>query len=298
MPIWDRDYMREPRPEPGPLQTVGALSVTTKLVIVNAVAFLLQVMSDRTELGVWMVQWLYNHPDGVLERYYLWQPLTSAFLHADFMHILFNMLFLWWFGRELEQIYGRRDFLWFYLLACYVGGMAYAVGGLLHTGLNPSIGASSGVMGVVVLYAFFFPNRQIWIYFLFPVKIWMVAVVYVAGDVLGFLGGGGGVANAAHLGGAAVGVLFRFYDLRWTTLTRRLTGRRRPRRGRYRDEAPRIIPLRRREPEPEPEGRLPNDEDRRMDALLERIKRDGMESLSAEEKTFLEEMSRKLRTRR
>ena len=305
MGIWDRDYMRERQRRPGSVRTIRSWSITAILIAINVAAFLIQEMSRGTALGASIQGALYNHPARVVRDWWVWQPLTSAFLHGGFWHLFWNMLFLWWFGRELENVYGRKDYLWFYLLACYIGGLAYAVGGHFYTGAVPSVGASSGVMGVVVLFAFIYPHRRIYIYFLFPVQIWIVAVIYVAGDLIGFLGGsGGGVANAAHLGGAAVGVLFRYYDIRWTTLTRRWRGgRARPARParrarRARPVEPTILKFEPSEPASPPRDDIADDDRRRMDDILIRIAHDGIDSLAEEEKQFLADMSRKLRDRR
>ena len=319
MPIWDRPYMHEPRPSVPLRARLRAWSITKWLVAINAAAFLVQMVTRRSAAGQWIGEWLFNHPDLVLEHGYVWQLLTSAFLHGGFWHILWNMLFLWWFGSELERIYGRKDFLAFYLQACIIGGLAYVLGAYFYTGGTPvldtqgqigtfyprSIGASSGVMGVVVLYAFFYPHHRIYVYFIFPVKIWIVAVIFVIGDLTGFLSGsGGGVANAAHLGGALVAVLYRYVDVRWSALGARLRGlvgwlpRRAVRRDRHSFRVhPRVGPVIEVKVEPPKRPDVSPADRRRMDELLERISVDGIDSLSDDEKNFLADMSRKLRHR-
>jgi len=319
MPIWDRPYMHDPRPQVPFRVRMRTWSITKWLIVINVVAFLVQLMSHGTPVGRFVMDWLYNHPEGVLTRGYIWQPMTSAFLHEGVWHILWNMLFLWWFGGELERIYGRTDFLAFYLLACYVGGLAYALGAYFYTGAAsvsvgqaeivtgfiPSLGASSGVMGVVILYAFFYPHHRMWVYFIFPVKIWILAVVFVLADLTGFLGGSrGGVANAAHLGGALVAVLYRYTDMRWSVLTgrlRRLTGwiprrRARPDRRSFRVH-PRVGPVIDVVTGPDRPRDVSRDDRQRMDELLRRIHDDGVDSLTDDEKAFLADMSRRLRHR-
>lgn len=330
MPIWDRPYMQGPSPTVPLKVRMRAWSVTKWLIVINVVAFLAQAVSARTFLGQFIAGWLYNHPDHVVTSGCLWQPLTSAFLHGGVWHILWNMLFLYWFGSELERIYGRKDFLAFYLEACYVGGLAYALGAYFYTGAQlvpdsrgelvmgylPSLGASSGVMGVVVLYAFFYPHRRIWVYFIFPVKIWIAALLFVAADLFGFVGGAQtGVANAAHLGGALVAVLYRYVDVRWSALTQRLgtwlpswrtTGR--PRSRASRPGSPRLhvhpnvgpvidVPPGSTRHPPDDPSPVTDDDMRRMDELLERINARGMGALSPTERDFLARISRKLRNR-
>ena len=324
MPIWDRPYMQAPPPQQSLRVRMRAWSATKWLIVINIAAFVVQAMFGGTPLGGLIYEWLFIHPAKVVKLGYVWQPLTGAFLHGGFWHLLWNMLFLWWFGGELERIFGKKDFLAFYLQACYVGGLAYALGAYFYTGpdvvqdpftgqlaldYRSAIGASSGVMGVVVLYAFFYPHHRILVYFIIPVKIWVVALLFVIVDVHGFASrSSGGVASAAHLGGAAIGALYWFFDLRWSTLTsrlRRLIGlpsasRKAPRPTRQgfrvvRDH-PNVGPVIDVEPDPTPSAVTDADR-RRMDRLLERIASDGIDSLSPEEKTFLADMSRKLRHR-
>ena len=144
------------------------------------------------------------------------------FCHDRFgvWHILFNMLFLYWFGRMLEPLYGSREFLLFYLTAAVVASLCYVGLDLFTRHSVPAIGASVAAMAVVVLYAIHHPREKIYVFMMIPIEIrWLVAL-YIIIDLhpvlLALLGTPmyTGVANAAHLGGAAFGFLYWRYHLR------------------------------------------------------------------------------------
>jgi membrane associated rhomboid family serine protease len=144
----------------------------------------------------------------------LWQPVTYMFLHGGFGHILFNMLALWMFGVELERMWGTRFFLKYYFV-CGLGAAAttavlsflpFAVFDHLYTALT--VGASGAIYGILLAYGLYFPNRPIYIYFVFPVPAKYFVMIMGGISLLSSLGGGGGVAHTAHLGGLVVGYLY------------------------------------------------------------------------------------------
>ncbi len=144
----------------------------------------------------------------------LWQPFTYMFLHGGFGHILFNMLALWMFGVELERMWGTRFFLKYYFV-CGLGAAAttavlsflpFAVFDHLYTALT--VGASGAIYGILLAYGLYFPNRPIYIYFVFPVPAKYFVMIMGGISLLSSLGGGGGVAHTAHLGGLVVGYLY------------------------------------------------------------------------------------------
>ena len=144
----------------------------------------------------------------------MWRLLTYAFLHGGIMHILFNMLFLWWFGHEMEEMYGTREFLIFYLVSAFLGGVAYFLWSWARDNPVPCIGASGAVTAVMVLYAFHFPTRVIRLMFILPIPIWLFVVFQVGRDFVHFAGGiDNGTAVTVHLAGAAFG--FGYYKGNW-----------------------------------------------------------------------------------
>jgi membrane associated rhomboid family serine protease len=143
-----------------------------------------------------------------------WQIVTYMFLHGGFFHLFFNMLALWMFGMELENTWGSRKFLIFYLL-CGIGG---ALANLAITPLlgqaAPTVGATGAVFGVLIGFAMLFPNRLIYLYFLIPVKAKYLIAVWIGLELFfGVTGSSEGVAHFAHLGGVAVGLVYMAIDL-------------------------------------------------------------------------------------
>jgi hypothetical protein len=118
------------------------------------------------------------------------------------------MLMLWMFGMVIENLMGSRKFLVFYLLSGIGGGLLQL---LLGSGGGAIIGASGAVFGVMVAFAMYFPDRMIYIYFLFPVKAKYLIVFLMVIEFLS-VGNGSFIAHLAHLGGASVGFLFVLLD--------------------------------------------------------------------------------------
>ncbi len=298
MGLYDREYYRE---KPKGLGYITG-SVVMLLITINVLIWLIQVILVKS---VDFPKFLGCQPLALFKNYAFWQILTANFIHAPFppWHILGNMLFLFFFGRELEAIYGKRDFLIFYLLAGSLAIFAEAaIGYFIMNNPFPYIfGASGAVMGTVVLFALFFPTRKIYLGLLIPIDAWLLCVFYIILDLSGALGGlGTGVAHWAHLTGGAFGLLYRILDLRWESVRSRLgrffgPGGRggRPRRR------PRLVPSKpperktRKSPPPR-ESPLERDPvSARIDELLEKISKSGKESLTEEELDFLKRNSRR-----
>lgn len=137
----------------------------------------------------------------------IWQPITHLFMHGGFAHIFFNMFGLWMFGSLLENIWGSKRFLEFYMIC----GLA-AAGAHLLTSDSPAIGASGAVMGIMAAFAYLFPNTELYIYGVLPVKAKYLVTVLVLIDLFaGLSNTGDNVAHFAHLGGALAGLLMVIY---------------------------------------------------------------------------------------
>ncbi len=146
------------------------------------------------------------------QGFLIWQPITYLFLHGGFFHIFFNLLALWFFGVELENVWGTRRFLTYYFL-CGVGA---AVSNLLLTPLFtvplPTIGASGAIYGVLLAFGMLFPDSPVYVYFLFPIKAKYFVSIFIAIELFyGVTGTQNGIAHFAHLGGAFVGFLYLLY---------------------------------------------------------------------------------------
>jgi membrane associated rhomboid family serine protease len=154
-------------------------------------------------------------PADIVGHLRIWQPITYMFLHAGIFHILFNMLALWMFGVELERMWGAQYFLKYYFV-CGVGAAMTTVllsfvpgtfGQQLYYSLT--IGASGAVYGVLLAYAMYFPNRPIYMYFVFPIPAKYFVMIIGAISLLSSMSEpGGGIANTTHLGGLVAGYLY------------------------------------------------------------------------------------------
>lgn len=146
----------------------------------------------------------------------VWRLITAGFCHnrLSIWHLAINMLFLFWFGARLEQVYGSAEFTAFYFTALLLASLAYLALDLYTHSNIPAIGASGAVWGVATLYALMYPYERIWIYFLFPIEIRWLVLLYFLFDlhpVLLALGGDNlftGVGHAAHIGGAVFGFIY------------------------------------------------------------------------------------------
>ncbi len=190
----------------------GLTPAIKNLMIIMGIVFLLQEVVSRM-----MVVYLGLLPALVWHELYLWQLFTYIFLHGDIPHILFNLLALWMFGGELETLWGSRRFL-FYFFFCGIGaGMITVLCTIILTPqyqLVPVIGASGAIYGILLAFGWLFPNRPIYVYFLFPIP----AKYFVA--IFGFLefiyfsrGGGGGISHITHLGGLLFGFVYMAYPV-------------------------------------------------------------------------------------
>jgi membrane associated rhomboid family serine protease len=296
MGIYDRDYYRREGPSfLGSFANRG--QVCKWLVMINVIVFIIQLLTPGRGDGgpPWgrFTDFFMLQPERVLHGE-VWQVLTYAFLHATSspMHILFNMLFLWWFGHEVEELYGHAEFLAFYLVAAVLGGLAFVATYLV--GMTPAfatcLGASGAVTAVMVVFAFHFPRRVILLFFVLPVPIWLLVVFQVAQDTFGFLSGNtGGVAVSVHLAGAAFGALYyqahrRLLDL-WPKFRSRQRQRSRPRLRVYREdeaETPQPVPV----PAP-PAPDVDEQLEAKVDAVLEKVARSGQASLTDSERQLL-----------
>ncbi len=153
-------------------------------------------------------------PAAVLERLFIWQPVTYMFLHAGVLHILINMLMLWMFGTDLERRWGTRFFLRYYFVTGVGAAGTTILASLLPLGVGEmmyyslTVGASGAIYGVLLAYGLTFPNRLIYMYLLFPIPARVFVLIMAAIALLASISGGGSVAHSAHLGGLAVGYVY------------------------------------------------------------------------------------------
>ena len=190
--------------------------VTRAIIIANVVVFLLQKVTGTTLdalFALWPLGTPYFEP---------WQLLTYGFLHEGFAHIFFNMFALYMFGAPLEMFWGGRRFA-FYYTACVLTAAAteLIVQNATEAG-GPVVGASGGVFGLLLAFAWYFPKQRLMLLFPpIPMPAWLFVTLYGGIElVLGVTGAQPGVAHFAHLGGMLGGALAILY---WRA-RRRFTG--------------------------------------------------------------------------
>jgi membrane associated rhomboid family serine protease len=252
-----------------------------------------EMMDQMPPMNVSTIQkWFELDPKKTIEQGQIWRLLTSAFCHdrLSIWHIVFNMLLLYWFGTRLENMYGSREFLLFYLAAAICSSAAYVGLAFYTQSFIPAIGASGAVMGVMMLYTIFYPFETFMIFWILPMPLWALLGIYVLFDlhpVLLAMAGDKlftGIAHAGHLGGLAFGFLYWKLGLRLETPLESGKRRRFPTRNPYRIKEPSILIPAERDPLKD-----------RVDELLKKISEHGQASLTEEERQTLFQASAKYR---
>ena len=308
MGIQDRDYYRNEGPSIFD-QLMPRGMVCRWLIGINVAVFLLQLLTQApTQVGDaliasngWVTDWLILDVNAV-KHGEIWRLLTYAFLHNDFWHIFFNMLFLWWFGSDVEQLYGRKEFLAIYLISAFLGGVAYEFWGLMQDVAVPCLGASGAVTTMLVLCACPFPRRVIYIFFVLPIPIWLFVIGSVGLDLYHFVGRHQtGVAVVVHLAGAAFGLAYYKWQRSVVEMMQGFkfwnSTRSRARLKIYRPERDKEEPV---AVSANTELYLAVDEhlEAKLDAVLEKIAKTGKESLTIQEQEILRQAAEMYKRRR
>ncbi len=280
MGLYDREYYRE---EPRGIVLGGDMSVTTTLILINALVFVADMFSNGRLSGALGLDWnLFSEP------LKFWQLLTYGFAHdpSGVQHVFFNMLFLWLFGRDMEALYGKRLYLQLYLSLVVLSGLTWLLLNLLQGEAAKLIGASGAVTGIMVLFVLHYPTRTLLFWGVFPIPVWVIASLQLLQDIFGAVSreNSGQVAYTAHLAGAAFA--FLFFKTGWQL-------------GSF---VPKRLSLGglRRKPRLRVHSGDDNEDDlsRRVDRILEKINREGQDSLTREERRTLEKASRRYQQKR
>jgi membrane associated rhomboid family serine protease len=179
----------------------------TQLLLVATIAASALAFATGGALFEWFALW----PLG--SGFAPWQLLSYALLHGGLMHLAFNMYGLWMFGSQLEQLWGPRRLLQYYVVCVLAAGLVQLVVASDAPMPYPTVGASGGLYGLLLGYAMLFPRRTIVLLFPpIPMPAWMFAVVFAALELtLGVSGATSGIAHFAHLGGMLGGWLMLRY---------------------------------------------------------------------------------------
>jgi membrane associated rhomboid family serine protease len=209
----DRHYMRQPRFRLPWSATVG-------LLVANVAVFVLELIHYGSGLQFPSHDYFALSTEG-LAHGYLWQLLTYQFMHAGWLHLLFNCWAIFVFGRDVEETLGRRKFLTLYFTSGVIGGLFQTLGGFLVGGAHaaPVVGASASGFGLLAAFAMLYPERPLTLLlFLFiPVSMRAKFLLLFLGllTVFGIVFPVNNIAHAAHLGGLLTGIIFVRYAIHW-----------------------------------------------------------------------------------
>ena len=239
------------------------------LLIISIIIHILQYMPV---IGPFLMEWGALVPKSAFQSGHIWRFWTYMFLHGNPWHLAFNLLALWMFGVDIEHKWGTRRFVYFY----FIGGVG---SGLLSFIMWNSqiVGASGALLALLTVFAYYYPNRQILMFFIFPVPS-RIAVIIIGVISILMARSGDNIAHLTHLGGIIIALIYlRYYDhvVRWNIhrravkaeKTMRSNAEKKIHKDRYFEEV--------------------------IDPILKKIKEQGMDSLTREERKKLKEASKK-----
>lgn len=261
---------------------------------------------------------LFNENGQILQlSFYPWQLITYMFLHGGFFHLLLNMLALWMFGAELENTWGQKRFLTYYMLCGVGAGVCNLLIAPLFTTVGPTVGASGAIYGILVAFGYLFPERKIYIYGLIPVKAKFLVILYMLIELFSVAGGSNsGIAHMAHLGGGVIGLIYlliyykgspmKFFDnsgfkdkfTSYTSSDKRTysspvySNGANAKKEEVADAKYQDIQITDYKKEMESQEKLAQD---KIDAILDKLSEGGYQSLTEDEKKVLFQESKKLR---
>jgi membrane associated rhomboid family serine protease len=269
--------------------------VIRTIIAINVIVFILQAVLGGIRVGDqslnrYIVEYLGFNPSIGTALTQPWRFVTYMFLHGGGFHLLFNMLWLWWMGRSVEESIGPRSFAVIFF-GSGIGGAFFHIAFASLYGTSMVIGASGAVFGVMVAFAYLYPRAPIMLLFLPPIEARFVVAGLIAFDVL-FIGSGDNVARLVHLGGAGVGYLLikAHYDGKdlsaivrpierlWQQSPKKKSSKRPKNKKMYSVSDVEIV------------EETNQDE---LDQILEKISKSGYDGLTKEEKRKLFELSKK-----
>ena len=289
-------------------------TIVKHLLIINVLMYLATVTLTRFNIDLTRLLGLHFFK---ASDFRIYQLLTYMFMHGNFEHLFFNMFALWMFGNTLENIWGSKRFLLFYMV-CGIGAglcqelvqyIQYAtsladyanvnLGGRIvpmdaYLNMMTTVGASGAIYGLLLAFGMMFPNSMIYLYFFFPIKAKWFVIGYAVIELLSGLSGASNVAHFAHLGGMLFGLLLILYwrknpagpnknFRKWKEIFESWKRKSQTKYTPYKEvkDEPRV---------PRNDGeynRQKAERERDVDAILDKISKNGYASLTQEEKEFL-----------
>jgi len=297
----DRPYARQEHDAHGTRRSryhgagLSRLSVATTLLVLNVVVHFL-VFYTNPRIGGAILEFGVMQANAVLHGE-VWRLLTATYLHSGSHHILFNMLGLYFFGPALERAWGPRQFLLAYTAGGIAGNVLLTLAGLVGfiSPEVPALGASGSVLALLGACAVLFPNAQVYVYFLFPIRIRTFVAIYGIWFLYNVWQKGANYGgDLCHLGGLAVGLWWAYSGgislsgrhrtaVDRSSLLGKLTSRsKHTPSGRGPDARP-----------PRDGTRPPAVDEEEVNRILKKLHEQGLESLTAGEKETLSEASRR-----
>ena len=249
------------------------------LVLVNVVVYVLQSLSGKEDVFFRLFGLV---PSSFLSELMIWQPFTYMFFHAPFYssvgisHILLNMLGLWVFGRELEQAWGKNNFLKYYFVTGIGSGLVTFLFQINSD--SPVIGASGAVYGVLLAYGLSYPNRMLYIWGIIPVKSLWLVIIMGAIAFFGLLGNADGISHVTHISGMVIGYFMLNKKWRWREILFKIR------------KKTIEFQVQRHEEKVAKKIMLKKD----IDLILDKIQKEGFSSLTSKEKNKLYDASKNM----
>ena len=268
-------------------------TIAEKLIVLNVIFFVIPFFL-KTLLYLFNIpsttflSWFHLLPSFTEVLYRPWTLITYSFLHGSFMHILWNMILLYFVSRMYLNLFSEQQFLKNYLLGVLVGGLVFLIGYNLFPVFNgmypPLVGASAGVIAVLIFVATYTPNQEVRLLFI-NVKLQYIGIALVVVDILQIPNGNAG-GRLAHLGGAFIGFLYANQlqkgndigsglDRIWNFISSLFVAK----------KAKNMHTVHR--SETVSKNKTKNGQQQKIDAILDKISTSGYESLTQEEKDFL-----------
>jgi len=265
--------------------------IIAQLIYINLAAFVVILLSSSFA-GLYA-----NQPTFIEEWFALsssfdtfftrpWTIITYGFLHGGFLHILFNCIWLYFFGRLFLDYFTPKQLLNFYILGTLFGGIVFLLSmnyfPIFQNELHIVVGASAGVSAIVIGLAARIPNYQVKLALIGHIKVWHIAAVYVILDLASLSGDNAG-GHFAHLGGALFGYFYvaqasKKKSSPLSFLTDLFKMKKSPLKTVHKSKKKRPVP---------PPKNVKSDKNAKIDEILDKISKSGYDTLSKEEKEFL-----------
>ena len=297
MGLESREYLRDDNESWRGQPAAVPMSIVTKIIIATVAVWVIQLLSIQGDTQESIVlKWLALDSETLFQGQ-IWRLLTYAFLHAvdSPMHIAFNMLMLFFMGRQVAQLTGPKEFLWFYCVSAIFAGICSVCFYHLMGAPFSCIGASGAVLAVFTLLVMHYPHQKIYIWGLIGIEARWLLAAFVAFDafpvVEKIMTGNfqaGGTAHSAHLGGMIFGWLYFRWQMRFTTWWDRFA-KRTSSTMKVRKSGLKVY-----HPDTQPEADLRA----RVDTILAKISDQGEDSLTNRERRILKQASEQLKRRK